>query len=194
MITLQWDIQPLGQQPKAQIMATSRTYVEGIIEPFHKGKVNIAGITTEQFVLARMQSLKDAAQLIFVQHKEMAGILLILKNQQICFARKIRGTDAVINMMPDQIKEYGADMIAIEVQRSIDYYESQLKQPPIKDVLIAIAGDNEALIGDILNANLPVKTRAARTNSDVEDETGKISLAYLAALGGALYANQEEVK
>lgn len=188
------DIQPLGQQPKAQIMATSRTYVGGIIEPFHKAKVTIAGITTEQFVLARMQSLKDAAQLIFVQHKEMAGILLILKNQQICFARKIRGTDAVINMMPDQIKEYGADMIAIEVQRSIDYYESQLKQPPIKDVLIAIAGENESLIGEILNANLPVKTRAAKRSSDIEDETGKISLAYLAALGGALYANQEETK
>lgn len=191
---IEMDVQPLGQQPKAQIMATSRSYVEGIIEPFHQAKVNIAGITTEQFVLARMQSLKDAAQLIFVQHKEMAGILLILKNQQICFARKIRGTDAVINMMPDQIKEYGADMIAVEVQRSIDYYESQLKQPPIKDVLIAIAGENEALIGDILNANLPVKTRAAKTSSDIEDETGKISLAFLAALGGALYANQEEVK
>lgn len=191
---IEMNIQPLGQQPKAQIMATSRTYIEEIIAPFHKAKVNIVGITTEQFVLAKMQSLEDAAQLVFVQHKEMAGILLILKNQQICFARKIRGTDSVINMMPDQIKEHGADMIAIEIQRSIDYYESQLKQPPIKDVLIAIAGENEGLISDILNTNLPVKTRAARTNNDIEDETGKISLAYLAALGGALYANQEEVK
>lgn len=191
---IEMDIQPLGQPPKAQIMVTSRTYVEGIIAPFHNAKVNIAGITTEQFVLARMQSVEDAAQLVFVQHKEMAGILLILKNQKICFARKIRGTDTVINMMPDQVREHGADTIAIEIQRSIDYYESQLKQPPIKDVLIAIAGENEALIGEILNTNLPVKTRAAKTNNDIEDETGKISLAYLAALGGALYANQEEVK
>ncbi len=191
---IEMDIQPLGQQAKAQIMATSRTYVEDILAPFHNNKVTIAGITTEQFVLARMQTLEDTAQLIFVQHKEMAGILLILKNQQICFARKIRGTDAVINMAPEQIKEYGADMIAIEIQRSIDYYESQLKQPPIKDVLIAIAGANESLVGEILNTNLPVKTRAAKTSSDIEDETGKISLAFLAALGGALYANQEEGK
>lgn len=189
---IEMDIQPLGQQSKAQIMATSRTYIESIIEPFHKAKVPIVGITTEQFVLAKMQTLEDAAQLIFVQHKEMAGILLILKNQQICFARKIRGTDAVINMSSEQVKEYGADMIAIEIQRSIDYYESQLKQPPIKDVLLAVAGENEALIGDILNMNLPVKTRAAKRNSGIEDETGKITLAYLAALGGALYANQEE--
>ena len=189
---IEMDIQPLGQQPKAQIMATSRSYVETIIEPFHKANVPIVGITTEQFVLAKMQSLEDVAQLIFVQHKEMAGILLILKNQQICFARKIRGTDSVINMMPEQIREYGADMIAIEIQRSIDYYESQLKQPPIKDVLLAVAGENEALVADILNSNLPVKTRTARGDSDIEDETGKITLAYLAALGGALYAHQEE--
>ena len=191
---IEMNIQPLGQQPKAQIMVTSRTYIETILEPFHKAKVSISGITTEQFVLARMQTLEDLAQLVFVQHKEMAGILLILKNQQICFARKIRGTDAVINMGPEQVKEYGADMIAIEIQRSIDYYESQLKQPPIKDVLMAIAGPNEALIGEILNMNLPVKTRAVKANNSVEDEAGKVSLAYLAALGGALYANQEEGK
>lgn len=189
---IEMDIQPLGQQPKAQIMATSRNYVEGIVEPFHKHNVPILGITTEQFVLARMQRVENAAQLIYVQHRDMAGILLILKNQQICFARKIRGTDSVINMTADQVKEYGADMIAIEIQRSIDYYESQLKQPPIKDVLIAFPGDNEVLIQDILNVNLPVKTSLAKAHAEVNDETGKVSLMYLAALGGALYASQEE--
>ncbi len=189
---IEMDIQPLGQQAKAQIMATSRSYIEMLVEPFHKAKVPIVGITTEQFVLAKMQNLEDAAQLIFVQHKDMAGILLILKNQQICFARKIRGTDSVIKMTPEEIKEYGADMIAIEIQRSIDYYESQLKQPPIKDVLLAVAGENESLVADILNMNLPVKTRVARGDNDIDDQTGKITLAYLAALGGALYAHQEE--
>ena len=188
---IEMDIQPLGQQPKAQIMATSRQYIESIIAPFHQHKVAIAGITTEQFVLARMQSIENAAQLIYVQHRDMAGILLILKNQKICFARKIRGTDAVINMTPEQVKEYGADMIAIEIQRSIDYYESQLKQPPIKDVLIAFPGDNEDLIQDILNVNLPVKTSLAKAHAAVKDDTGKVSLMYLAALGGALYAHQE---
>ena len=95
-------------------------------------------------------------------------------------------------MTPEQSREYGAELIAIEIQRSIDYYESQLKQPPIKDVLLAVAGENEALVADILNSNLPVKTRTARGDSDIEAETGKITLAYLAALGGALYAHQEE--
>ena len=83
---------------------------------------------------------------------------MILKNQQICFARKIRGTDTVINMSPELVLAGGSDNIAIEIQRSIDYYESQLKQPPIKNVLVAIAGNNEAVIVEALNSALPVKT------------------------------------
>lgn len=190
---IEMDIQPFGQQPKAQVMATSRNYIEHIIKPFHKANMPILAITTEQFVLAKMQVLEDVAQLVFVQHKDMAGILLILKNKRICFARKIRGTDAVIGMSAEEIDEYGADMIAIEIQRSIDYYESQLKQPPIKDVLLAVASENEALIAQSLNTNLPVKTRIIQSDKDVDDATGNLTLDYLAALGAGLYAHQEEV-
>ena len=155
---IEMNIQPLGQTAKAQVMATSRAYLDTIIEPFHKNNAEILAITTEQFVLARMQTTEDAAQLLFVQHKGSDAILLILKNQQICFARKIRGTDTVINMSPELVLAGGSDNIAIEIQRSIDYYESQLKQPPIKNVLVAIAGNNEAVIVEALNSALPVKT------------------------------------
>lgn len=191
---IEMDVQPFGQPVKAQVMATSKAYIEMLLAPFHKAKVPVHAITTEQFVIAKLQTVEDAAQLVFVQHTDSTGILLILKNQQICFARKIRGTDAVVNMLPEEVKEYGADMIAIEIQRSVDYYESQLKQPPIKDVIISIAGGNEALICEVLNTNLPVKTRIANLTSDIQDDTGEISLQYLAALGGALYANQEEAQ
>lgn len=190
---IEMDIQPFGQPVKAQVMVTSRQYLESFLNVFHEQHVPVKAITTEQFVLARMQSSEDAAQLLFVQHKNLEAILLILKNQQICFARKIRGTDTVINMPPDQVKEYGADMIAIEIQRSVDYYESQLKQPPIKNVLIAMAGENESLLIDILNTSLPIKTVKAEY-AMVKDDTGTLSLNYLASLGGALYALQEEAK
>lgn len=184
---IEMNIQPLGQTAKAQVMATSRAYLDTIIEPFHKNNAEILAITTEQFVLARMQTTEDAAQLLFVQHKGSDAILLILKNQQICFARKIRGTDTVINMSPELVLAGGSDNIAIEIQRSIDYYESQLKQPPIKNVLVAIAGNNEAVIVEALNSALPVKT----LQLPLAQLDGESALEYLAALGVANYVMQE---
>jgi MSHA biogenesis protein MshI len=184
---IEMNIQPLGQQPKAQVMATSRAYLETLITPFHQNKAEILGITTEQFVVARMQSTQDTAQLVFIQHKASDAILLILKNQQICFARKIRGADTIINMPQQDILDGGSDFIAIEIQRSIDYYESQLKQPPIKNVLVAIAGDNESIVIDALNNSLPIKT----IQFPIMQINNASPLEYLAALGAANYAIQE---
>ena len=187
---IEMNVQPLGQTAKAQVMATSRAYLETLITPFHQNKAEITGITTEQFVLARMQSTEDTAQLIFIQHKASDAILLILKNQQICFARKIRGADTIISMAPELILDGGSDFIAIEIQRSIDYYESQLKQPPIKNVLVAIAGDNESIVIDALNNSLPIKT----IQLPITQINNASSLDYLAALGAANYAMLEGAK
>jgi len=186
---IEMNVQPLGQTPKAQVMATSRQYLESLIMPFHQDNAEILGITTEQFVLARMQSTEDTAQLLFIQHKQSDAILLILKNQQICFARKIRGTDIVINMTPEEVFDGGTDVIAIEIQRSIDYYESQLKQPPIKNVLVAMDGDNGAVVIDALNNSLPIKT----IQLPITKMKDASSLDYLAALGAANYAMLEGV-
>lgn len=190
---LAMDIQPSGQAPKAQVIATHRSYLDFILAPLHDAKVPVIAITTEQLVLARMQSTKDAAQLLFIQHTNTAAILLILKNQRICFARKIRGTDAVINMSEAEIVDYGAEMVAIEMQRSIDYFESQLKQPPIKNAMIALAGPNEALLAAELNKSLPVPSLVV-PYSGITDETGAMSLSFVSAYGAALFAKQEGVQ
>lgn len=186
-------LQPFGQKPKAQVFATSRSYLENLLSQLHESNVTITDILTEQFALARLQTSKDAAQLVFIQHEEGEGTLLILKNQQICFARKIRGTSALNKMTEDEIALGGADNLTLEIQRSIDYYESQLKQPPIKNVFIAMASANVEGIIDAMNQGLPVKAKQL----PIADLIGgdNVSLRYLPAVGAALgeMSNVEEV-
>lgn len=188
---IEMKVQPLGQGPKAMILATSKAYLAELAAPFHEQKVPLCAITTEQFVLAQMQTHKDSAQLIFVQHREIEAILLIVKNNEICFARKIRGNEGLVNMTSQQLRDYGADTVAIEIQRSIDYYESHLKQPPIKDAFVALAGGNDELLVELLNGLLPVKTSLFPIG-DIQDDSGELSLSYLASFGAALYSAQQE--
>ncbi len=179
-------LQPTGQQPKTQVLAVSRTYLERVIKPFHDAGAPIHALTTEQFALAKLQTTQDAAQLIFIQHHKSDAILLIVKNQQICFARKIRNTAATIDMTPEQLQMGGSDMIAIEIQRSIDYFESQLKQPPIKNAFLAMEGNNADLLVDALNQVLPVKTKLIPL--DNLDGQSDLDSSYIAAVGAALYS------
>jgi len=177
-------LQPFGQTAKAQIVATSRQYLEKICAPFHQVDAELSHILTEQFAVAKLQLTQDAAQLTFIQEPKREGMLLILKNQQICFARKIRGTDAILGMPLEQLQMGGTDNLSIEIQRSIDYYESQLKQPPIKDVFVALETEHASFIIDALNKSLPVKTKLFPFD-DIINQT-ELQQAYIPALGAAL--------
>ncbi len=182
---IEMPLQPTGQQPKAQVLAVAKSYLEKITQPFHDEKAAISAITTEQFALAKLQQTGNASQLIFIQHKKMDGTLLIVKNQEICFARKIRNTAPIVDMTPEQLEMGGSDTIAIEIQRSIDYYESQLKQPPIKNALLAMEGNNAELMITALNKVLPVKTKLIPLDNLESDQ--ELDPKFISAVGAALY-------
>ena len=184
-------LQPTGQAPKVQVIAVSKNFLSKLLQPFHDANAPIGAITTEQFALAKLQQTKDAAQLIFIQRKNADAILLIIKNQQICFGRKIRNTASVIDMSPEQLQMGGSDTIAIEIQRSIDYFESQLKQPPIKNALLAMDGNNTELMISLLNQVLPVKTKPISVE-DIDSESS-LPTGLISALGAALYCHSSVV-
>lgn len=183
-------LQPFGQTPKAQIIATSRSYLETILAPFHESDTKVSQIFTEQFAVAKLQTSADTAQLVFLQHAKSDAIILILKNQQICFARKVRGSESLTSMSADMIRAGGTDNVAVEIQRSIDYYESQLKQPPIKNVFVALDGENVQLIIDAFDLSLPVKSK--QFSFDEIAEQFELGLDYIPAFGAAMSTIDDE--
>ncbi|MDC2889594.1 hypothetical protein [Psychrosphaera algicola] len=87
-------------------------------------------------------------------------------------------------MTPEQIQMGGTDNVAVEIQRSIDYYEGQLKQPPIKNVFIAIDSANIQAIVDALDLSLPVKSKPF--SFDEIANNLQLSLKFIPALGAAM--------
>lgn len=184
-------LQPTGQGAKTQVLATSKAYLQAITKPFHEAGADLSAITTEQFAYANLQVTSDAAQLVFIQHKKADGVLLIVKNREICFARKIRNSASIMEMTPEQLEMGGSDAIAIEIQRSIDYFESQLKQPPIKNALLSMQGDNAERLVTALNQVLPVRTKLITI--DAMEKVEGLNISYMTAVGAAIY-NQPKSK
>ena len=185
-------LQPTGQGAKTQVLATSKKYLEAITLPFHESGAEIAALTTEQFAYAKLQTTQDAAQLIFIQNKKADAVLLIVKNQEICFARKIRNSAVIMEMTPEQLEMGGSDSIAIEIQRSIDYFESQLKQPPIKNALLSMQGENAERLVSALNQVLPVRTKLISIENIEDGE--QLDISFMSALGAALYTQPHKVE
>ena len=86
------------------------------------------------------------------------------------------------------------ERLTLEIQRSLDYYESQMGQSQIPRLLLAPrAGDGEALAAE-LDGAMPVRVESMNLSGELDaDETLPVETQYacLAALGGALRQNAE---
>jgi MSHA biogenesis protein MshI len=51
-----------------------------------------------------------------------------------------------------------ADNLSLEIQRSMDFFESQLRQPPVASIDLLVQGETDALAKAVaVNFNQPVK-------------------------------------
>ncbi len=56
----------------------------------------------------------------------------IVKRKQLFFSRRLRGYENLANFSPEELKIGIVDNVSLEIQGSIDYFESQFRQAPIK--------------------------------------------------------------
>ncbi|MFT5815747.1 MAG: MSHA biogenesis protein MshI, partial [Psychroserpens sp.] len=85
--------------------------------------------------------------------------LLIVKNGQLFFSRRLRGFAHIANKSEDELTMGIIDSLSLEIQRSTDYFERQLKQAPIKIIEILLPVEQEAFLASKLaeNTNVEVK-------------------------------------
>jgi MSHA biogenesis protein MshI len=82
-----------------------------------------------------------------------------------------------------------AGSLALELQRSLDYYESHYDQSPIGDLVIAPVNDRTRALMDALKSETGLRLAVLEANEvfDVRNATGSVSdWLSLLALGGAL--------
>jgi MSHA biogenesis protein MshI len=90
---------------------------------------------------------------------------------------------------------YALDMLVLELQRSLDYYESELGQSPAAQILLAAAGVEPAQVVPHLTRNLSATIRAFDVNEVLECASAaswETQIQCLPAIGAALRRNSEQ--
>ena len=89
----------------------------------------------------------------------------------------------------DEATQGWLDSIVIEIQRSMDYYESHFAQPPIGNLVIAPMEAQIDGIEDYLSSQLGIAVRSLDLNSLIdmpEEIDARLQFQCLLAIGGAL--------
>jgi MSHA biogenesis protein MshI len=98
--------------------------------------LNVIGIGE----LATCNLLTTSDDAIITLNQEEGGQLSlnIVKRNQLFFSRRLRGYENLANFSQEELKMGVVDNLSLEIQRSMDYFESQLRQAPVKKVYVSL--------------------------------------------------------
>lgn len=182
------------QGDKLNVIVSSAKTIMPIVNLFIKNKIELDGIVPEEMVIRNIIGPQDSASLLLSQQKNEEAQLQIVKKDQIYFARKLRGFNRIHEYSAEELVDGLTDSLSLEVQRSMDYFESQLKQAPIKNILLALPTEHQTLIAEQIAQHFPTEVKTLTLVNESAQLEESLSEQFFPALGGALeYLTPEQV-
>jgi MSHA biogenesis protein MshI len=149
---------------------TERIYVicspldelQKIVMQLANEQLKLTAITTEEFAFAHLLPFSNDAQLLVCQQPHEELFILVVHQGHIVFHRHLRGFAQLGNKTKDELLMGIIDNLSLEIQKSSDYFERQLKQPVIKAIQLLLPVKYEQFIAEQLanNTNVTVKLLA----------------------------------
>lgn len=175
-----------AQGEKLNVVITSRKTILPLIDVFTENKVELNGIVPEELVMRNIIGNQETASLLLSQQKNEETALQIVKKDQIYFARKLRGFNRIHEYTAQELSDGLTDSLSLEIQRSMDYFESQLKQAPIKNIQLALPSQHQQLIAEQIAQHFPTEVKVMAISNEHAVVEEDVSEQFYPALGGAL--------
>lgn len=143
---------------KIHVVCADKNELTDIVAELNKHSVLIKSITIEEFAFVSLCPIQEEPRLLVCQQPNEDVLVLIIKDGSLYFQRRLRGLDQIASKSEDELNLGIIDSLSLEIQRSTDYFERQLKQPPIRNIDILVPMENEAFLARRLaeNTHIPV--------------------------------------
>lgn len=151
-----------GGKEKINVVCSPLNELKQIVSAANQGNMGVVSITIAEFAFANLLPIQNDASLLVCQQPNEEVILLIVKQGKLYFHRRLNGFSQIGNKSEDELTMTVIDSFALEIQRSSDYFERQLKQAPIKDIKVLLPINTESFFARKLaeNSHLPVSLLA----------------------------------
>ncbi|WP_340676966.1 MSHA biogenesis protein MshI [Paraglaciecola sp.] len=123
---------------KLNVVALGKNEVEAIRDGVLEAGLDLVNISVEELTTCNLLAPSDDAAIILHQNPGEQICLSIVKKGLLYFSRRLRSYENLANFSVQELQMGIADNLALEIQRSMDYFESQLRQAPVKKVYIAL--------------------------------------------------------
>ena len=177
------------------VVASLKSKIKGIVEMVNESGLEMAVIDIPELVMRNLSNryIDDENGVAFMDLRRNGSTMNITRQGELYLSRRIN-TQLDPNIMQSIEWESLKDRLALEIQRSLDYYESQMGQIPINRIVIAQRQyDGAALaaeLNDMLSAQVSVLSLTDHLNSTAQ-LTAESQQIGMAAIGATLRTNKK---
>ena len=146
----------ISGQNKVMVVAISRKEVEKLTRTIFDADLCLESITVEELAtIELMQDSQDASITLVQEHGEDV-VLNIVKNKQLYFSRRLKGFENIGSFTEAELDMGIIDSLAVQIQRSMDFFESQLRQAPVKKIVVKLDTPHMAYICNMIAESMGI--------------------------------------
>jgi MSHA biogenesis protein MshI len=128
-----------AQGARINVVVTSKSSMLELCRALQRKNIQLRNIQPEEWLPRNLIPQQSAAVMLLVHQPGQELSLQIVKQGMVYFSRKLRGFSRIDQYEMSELRQGMLDNLLLEVQRSLDYFEGQLRQAPVKEILFQIA-------------------------------------------------------
>ena len=170
---------------KLNVVAISKNEVEALRDGVISAGLNLEAISVEELTTCNLLPPSEEAAIILHQNAGEQISLSIVKNGLLYFSRRLRGYENLANFSEQELQLGIVDNLALEIQRSMDYFESQLRQAPVRRVFISLDTRHQGILAGMIKDIILISIDSLKPSIDCLPDL-KPGASFYASLGAAL--------
>lgn len=138
---------------RINVVAADASRLKGWVSLLVKRGLKPALITIEELALTEGCTEQQFPVLILNQYGNQELLLMVAYQQQLFVSRRIRGFNSPESVVGNSLM---MDSLILETQRAMDYFESGMRQPPVKQIWLNLDVADTRPFVDAMANSLPV--------------------------------------
>ncbi len=137
---------------KITVVVVDKDKLVNLVQAINAQGLSILGLSIEELAMTNLFIEDNQARLVVSHHAGQELLLTVVKQGQLYMQRRVRGFSGLYKAEVDELNYGLADNLSLEIQRSMDYFESQLRQSPVASIELLTDGAASAL-AKLVSAN-----------------------------------------
>ncbi|MDU0353131.1 MSHA biogenesis protein MshI [Paraglaciecola aquimarina] len=179
----------LSKIPQVNVVAIPEEEICEIRNGVLNAGLVLAQIGIEELAICKLLPFSEEAAIVLKQEQGGQLSLNIIKQGKLFFSRRLSGYENLGSLSPEELAMGIVDNLGLEVQRSMDYFESQLRQAPVKKLYLALDTAHQEALAVLIKDLIFISVEKFTPEIDKEQSL-ELSPNSFTSLGAALIGDE----